>query len=53
MNFFPISPVGLNAVTFNWNILITGAVVIIAGIYYFVHGRKVYDGPVAYVRKDV
>ncbi|KAF2766876.1 amino acid transporter [Teratosphaeria nubilosa] len=53
MNFFPISPVDLTPATFNWNILIFGAVVLIAGAYYAVHGRHVYAGPVAYVRKDV
>jgi len=53
MNFFPESPVGLTPVTFNWNVLIFGAVVVIAGVYYFFHGRKVYVGPVAYVRKDM
>ena len=28
-------------------------VVAIAGIYYAIRGRKVYVGPVAYVRKDI
>lgn len=30
-----------------------GAVVIIAAVYFIIHGRKVYAGPVAYVRKDI
>ncbi|KAK8198760.1 hypothetical protein M8818_006627 [Zalaria obscura] len=52
-SFFPESPQGLNAVSFNWNILIFGAVVILSGIYFVAHGRKVYVGPVAYVKKDI
>ncbi|KAJ9618854.1 hypothetical protein H2203_008670 [Taxawa tesnikishii (nom. ined.)] len=53
MTFFPQSPVNLNVVSFNWNILIFGAVVVLSGLYFLIKGRHVYDGPVAYVRKDL
>ncbi|KAM0721382.1 hypothetical protein Q7P37_002306 [Cladosporium fusiforme] len=53
MNFFPQSPVDLDATTFNWNVLIFVAAVLIAGINYAVRGHKDYEGPVAYVRKDI
>ena len=69
MNFFPTSPVDLTPVSFNWNILIVntphlvcntrtdasqfGAVVLLAGGYFAIEGRKSYVGPVAYVRKDL
>lgn len=72
MNFFPQSPVDLDATTFNWNILIVSipklvrdvlrtdantrqfvAAVVIAGLNYAIKGRKDYEGPVAYVRKDI
>lgn len=51
MTFFPESPVGLTAVTFNWNILIFTAVLLIAATYFVFRGRKVYTGPVVEVRK--
>ena len=72
LNFFPISPVDLTPVSFNWNILIVsmlslqqasrsltqissqfGAVLMLATAYFAVKGRKVYVGPVVYVRKDL
>ena len=48
--FFPGSPNPTPAMM-NWAILIYGSVMLFAGIYYFVSARKVYDGPVEYVRK--
>ncbi|EEH09103.1 amino acid permease [Histoplasma capsulatum G186AR] len=39
------------AVSMNWSVLVFGVVVIFAGLQYLIHGRKVYDGPVAYVDK--
>ncbi|GAB7354742.1 hypothetical protein MBLNU459_g5153t1 [Dothideomycetes sp. NU459] len=53
LSFFPQSPVDLSAATFNFNIVIFSGVFLIAGVYFLVHGRKVYTGPVAYVRKDI
>ncbi|OQO08167.1 hypothetical protein B0A48_06961 [Cryoendolithus antarcticus] len=53
MNFFPLSPIDLTPVSFNWNIVIFAGVLILAAAYYAVKGRKVYDGPVAYIRKDI
>jgi choline transport protein len=48
--FFPGSPNPTPAMM-NWAVLIFGAVMGFAGIYYWVWARKVYDGPVEYVRK--
>lgn len=36
----------------NWSILIYGVVVLFALAYFFVKGRRVYVGPVEYVRKN-
>jgi len=52
MCFFPPAPKP-NAQLMNWNILIYGAVVIFALVYYYWKGRYLYDGPVEYVRKGV
>ncbi|EAS36416.3 GABA permease [Coccidioides immitis RS] len=35
----------------NWSVLVWGVVVVFAIVQYMVHGRKVYEGPVAYVQK--
>lgn len=70
MNFFPTSPIGLNTVTFNWNVVIVSydvgvlkyyisdrtqffSVLWIAAVYFVLRGRKIYTGPVAYVRKNI
>lgn len=37
----------------NWSVAIYGAVVIFAVVYYYTHGRLVYDGPVVLVKKDL
>ena len=51
-SFFPETAV-VNAQTMNWNILIYGFTLIFAVVWFFVRGRKQYDGPVEYVRKDL
>ncbi len=51
MSFFPMTK-SVDAVSFNWNILIYGATVVFALIYYWIWGTKVYKGPVVLVRKE-
>ena len=41
-------PVSLSS--FNWAPVMFGGVIVLALGYYLVHARKVYDGPVAYLR---
>ncbi|KAL8882745.1 MAG: hypothetical protein Q9198_000309 [Flavoplaca austrocitrina] len=41
------------AATMNWSIAIYGVVVSFAVVYYYTHGRLVYDGPVVLVKKDL
>ncbi|RMY19827.1 hypothetical protein D0866_12698 [Hortaea werneckii] len=49
--FFPPVPDPLlTVVSMNWSILIFGVVVLFSMSYYFLWGRKVYVGPVEYVR---
>ncbi|KAJ4341105.1 hypothetical protein N0V95_007325 [Ascochyta clinopodiicola] len=48
--FFPASPHPAVA-DMNWAVLGYGVVIIFATIYYVIHGRHVYVGPVEYVRK--
>ena len=48
--FFPSAP-GPSPASMNWSIVVWGGVVVLSLIYFFVSGRKKYDGPVAYVRK--
>ena len=51
MSFFPeATPV--TASTFNWNIAIYGFVLVFAVVYYLVHGRRVYAGPVVLIKRD-
>ena len=50
--FFPVST-PVTASTMNWNVVINGGVMILAVIYYFVHSRKVYTGPVVLVRREL
>ncbi|KLJ10258.1 hypothetical protein EMPG_14371 [Blastomyces silverae] len=38
-------------VSMNWSVLVFGIVTIFAGLQYLIHGRKSYEGPVAYVAK--
>lgn len=42
----PIDP-GANM---NWAIVMFSGVLLIALVYYFLHGRKVYEGPVVFVQ---
>ena len=51
-SFWPlITPT--TAKTFNWSIVIYGAVLLFAGVYYAIIGRHHYDGPVVLVKKDL
>lgn len=52
MSFFPIS-VAPALADMNWAILMFGGVIIFALAYYLVTARKIYDGPVEYVRKGI
>ena len=49
--FFSLWPnaTPVDAVTFNWSIVIFAGVMVVTAITYFVSGRKVYDGPVTTV----
>ncbi|PGH04402.1 hypothetical protein GX51_03561 [Blastomyces parvus] len=38
-------------ISMNWSILVFGIVAIFAGLQYVIHGRKIYEGPVAHVDK--
>ena len=47
---FPVTtPIDVNA-NMNWAIVMFSGVLIIALVYYFVHGRHVYEGPVVWVQ---
>jgi choline transport protein len=48
--FFPVGP-RPTVVDMNWASLGYGCVLVFAMVYYFLRGRHVYAGPVAYVRK--
>ncbi|RVX74884.1 hypothetical protein B0A52_01161 [Exophiala mesophila] len=48
--FFPGNP-DPTVEQMNWACLIYGAVLIFAGVDYYVRARHVYDGPVEYIRK--
>ncbi|KAF2728388.1 amino acid transporter [Polyplosphaeria fusca] len=50
-SFFPMGPKP-NAAGMNWSILMFGSTIIFSWVYYYVKGRHVYAGPVAYVRKS-
>ena len=50
LTFFP-GDVNPTPAEMNWAILVYGATIIGALLYYFFKGRHVYDGPVEYVRK--
>ena len=50
MSFFPQAPNPVPA-TFNWSIVIYGAVVLWAAAYFVLDGRKVYHGPVVLCRR--
>lgn len=48
--FFPPVPEP-DAAGMNWSVVVFGAVVGFAVVYFLAWGRKFYDGPVEYVRK--
>jgi choline transport protein len=50
--FFPTFPKPAPD-TMNWNILIYGVVVVFMLLYFAAKGRKVYSGPVEYVRREL
>jgi amino acid transporter len=50
-SFFPMGPKP-NPAGMNWSILMFGSTIIFSWVYYYLHGRHVYAGPVAYVRKS-
>lgn len=50
-SFFPSVP-NPEPVTMNWAVVVYGAVLVFAALYYFVSARYHYDGPVEYVRKS-
>ncbi|ORY05046.1 amino acid/polyamine transporter I [Clohesyomyces aquaticus] len=50
MSFFPPEP-HPSSETMNWACIVVGATGIFSAVYYYVKGRHVYVGPVAYVRK--
>ncbi|EZF28580.1 amino-acid permease [Trichophyton mentagrophytes] len=49
--FFPSTKV-VTPETMNWSCLVWGAVILFAIAQYILHGKKVYEGPVAYIRKS-
>ncbi|KAK4551747.1 hypothetical protein LTR86_010940 [Recurvomyces mirabilis] len=50
--FFPPAP-NPGPAAMNWVVLIYGIAIFFAATYYFVRGRREYEGPVMHVRKDV
>lgn len=52
MLFFPAAP-HPDGLSMNWSVLIYGIVVISSLIYYYLHGRHAYVGPVEYIDKNV
>lgn len=49
---FPVT-IPVEAESMNWAIVMFVGVLTIALVYYIVHGHKVYEGPVVYVRERV
>lgn len=49
--FFPIAT-PIEAETMNWGIVMFGGVCMIAGIYYAVHGHRVYTPPVRLLKRE-
>ena len=47
---FPVG-VPVHADSMNWAIVMFTGVLAIALVYYFVHGRKTYEGPVVFVQE--
>lgn len=46
---FPVA-LPVTAQSMNWAIVMFTGVLVIATAYYFLHGRKVYEGPVVFVQ---
>jgi len=51
MCFFPPVP-DPSPTEMNWSIIMYGGVMLLSLVYYAFKGRRVYVGPVEYVRKD-
>ena len=51
ISFFPLFA-HVTAQTMNWGVAMFGGVAILCVINYTVSGRKVYKGPVAYIRRN-
>lgn len=51
ISFFPMVYI-VNGATMNWGCVVFGGVVILALVYYALHGRKTYKGPVVYINRD-
>lgn len=51
ISFFPLFA-KVNARTMNWGIAMFGGVALICAVYYGVHGRKAYRGPVVYIKRN-
>ena len=49
---FPVTTPVVVDQNMNWAIVMFSGVLIIALVYYFVHGQKVYEGPVVFVRAE-
>jgi membrane protein implicated in regulation of membrane protease activity len=49
--FFPIA-VPVSAISMNWGIVMFAGVIILAGVYYAVHGHKVYTPPVRLLKRE-
>ena len=50
--FFPRSPCPTPDLM-NWNILIHGVVIMFSLTYFALEGKRAYDGPVDYLKKDL
>lgn len=47
---FPVTTPVVVSENMNWAIVMFSGVLAVALVYYVVHGRKVYEGPVVFVR---
>lgn len=52
MSFFPTAK-AVTAQSMNWSVLVWGAIIGMSTVIYYLHGRKVYKGPVVYVNKEL
>lgn len=51
ISFFPLFA-QVTVQTMNWGVVMFAGVAAISIVYYFVHGRKVYRGPVVHLNYD-